>query len=279
VKRAFILLRDAPGYPREAVAWGAASLGYTPQFGGVDRTFNVEDLLITWTPWRGSLSHRLGEQHRRDGGKWIVMENGYIDGTKVKQYAVGLNGFNGSGDHRNVGSDCDRWMALCLEGLDLKPWRETGEHIVVFGQMGVHDHRFSMPPNWPDEILDRLLLLTPRKVLYRPKPSRPRLLNRPHPNAMGLVPEWKDIPLERLLQNAWATVVYNSKCAVESIRRGIPALYDGTQSIISSLVERGINCIETPPQPAREQFFYDLAYAQWSADEVATGYPFERLLS
>jgi len=279
MKRAFILLRDAPGYPREAVAWGAASIGYSPQFGGVDRTFGIEDLLITWTPWRGSLSHRLGEQHKQNGGKWIVLENGYIGGTKTKQYAVGLNGFNGSGDHRNNESDCDRWMALCLEGLDLKPWREDGEHIVVFGQMGVHDHRFSMPPNWPDDILSRLAILTPRKVLYRPKPSRPRLLNQPHANAMNIDFNWRDAPLEQFFKNAWATVVYNSKCAVESIRCGIPALYDGTQSILSSIVERGVGCIEAPPRPSREQFFYDLAYAQWSADEISTGYPFERLLS
>lgn len=272
--RAFILMRDTESYPLAAVVAGVQALGYNAHIGGVDRTINSKDLLITWTPWRGSLSHRLGEQHKASGGQWVVMENGYIAGVKEPHYSIGLNGFNGFGDHRAENSAPDRWKSF---GLEILPWRANGEHIAVFSQMGGHDLRFTHHPNWPDDVVSRLEGLSPRKVLYRPKPTRPRYFLKIHENVSVL--ESGNYEVESYLKGAWVAVVYNSKIAVESLRVGVPALFDSPCSILKSILQPGIESIENPAMPDREQFFYNLAYAQWSAAEIASGEPFKRILS
>lgn len=271
--RAFILMHDRPGYPLESVVAGAKSLGYSVQIGGVDHSINSKDLLITWTPWRGSLSHRLGEQHKASGGRWIVMENGAISSTREPQYSVGLNGFNGYGQHRNKGMTSERWQSL---ELDILPWRDCGTHVAVFAQMGGHDLRFTMPPNWPDDIVSRIESLSARPVMYRPKPLRPRYFMKLHKSAK--TPDFSGCEVADYLRDAWVAVVYNSKIAVEAIRLGIPALYDGPVSVLNPIVEQGIAAIENPPTPTREQFFWDLAHTQWSAKELESGTPFTRLL-
>lgn len=274
MKRAFILMRDTVDYPREAALHGLQSLGYSAQFNGVDRTFNNKDLLVTWTPWKGSLSHRLGEQHKKNGGKWIVMENGYIGGLGKPYYAVGLNGFNGYGDHRNNGMSSARWESF---GLPILPWVTGGDHLVVFAQMGGHDHRFTMPPNWPDDIIQRLRKITDKRILYRPKEMRPRYLTMKYENVS--TPSFASLPISHCFLNAAAVIVYNSKLAVEAIRLGVPALYDGPVSILSSILQRGIEGVNNPTLPNREQFFYDVAYSQWNSVELSSGEPFQRLLS
>lgn len=271
--RAFVLIRDRDVYPRAAVIAGLQALGYSVQLDGLSSSFNKKDLLVTWTPWQSSLSQRAGETHKERGGKWIVLENGYIQ-TPVAQYAVGLNGFNGWGDHRNECSPPDRWDALQLE---IKPWREGGEHIALFAQMGGHDYNLTMPSYWPDDVAQRLALLTKRPIVYRPKPSRPKYMTKQHTNVS--MPPFVDVPLSGYLDNAWAAVVYSSKTAVEALRCGIPALYDGPMSILRTIVPRGIEFIEDPPRPERWPFFCDLAYAQWSKEEISTGVPFQRLLT
>jgi hypothetical protein len=161
--------------------------------------------------------------------------------------------------------------------LEIMPWRERGEHVALFAQMGGHDLDVTMSLHWPDDVVDRLTALTQRTIVYRPKPERPRYFLRLHEQVT--MPDFVGVPVEQFLENAWAAVVYNSKIAVEALRRGVPALYDGPNSIVGGLVPRGIENIEDPPRPEREQFFYDLAYAQWSAEEIATGAPFKRMLA
>lgn len=271
--RAFVLIKDQAAYPRAAVIAGLQAIGYNTYADGLSSSFSKKDLLVTWTPWKSSLSQRAGEMHKERGGRWIVLENGYIQ-TQATQYAVGLNGFNGWGDHRNESSPPDRWESL---GLEIKPWRESGEHVVLFAQMGGHDYSLTMPPYWPDDIVQRLSLLTRRSIIYRPKPLRPKYLTKQYKNVS--MPSFVDTPLSWYFENAWAAVVYSSKTAVEALRCGIPALYDGPMSILRTIVPRGVEFIEDPPQPERWPFFCDLAYAQWSAEELSTGLPFQRLLS
>lgn len=271
--RAFVLIRDQVSYPRGAVIAGLQALGYSVHADGLSSSFNKKDLLVTWTPWKNSLSQRAGEMHKERGGKWIVLENGYIH-TSIAQYAVGLNGFNGWGDHRNENSPPDRWESL---GLEIKPWREAGEHIALFAQMGGHDYSLTMPSYWPDDVVQRLEMLTKRLIIYRPKPSRPKYMAKQHLNVS--MPPFTDVPLSRYFENAWAVVVYSSKIAVEALRCGVPALYDGPMSVLRTIIPRGLDAIEDPPLPERWPFFCDLAYAQWSAEEISTGLPFQRLLS
>lgn len=269
MNNAYILVRQRAGYPHEAIMEGARAAGYMPHY-GFDRDIGKDDLLITWTPWRNSIADRAGERHQENGGKWIVCENGYLG---LGQTALGLGGYNGWGDHRNGGSPPDRFDELKQRVF---PWREDGRHILLIGQAGGTDGRFTPATGWVDEVVDRISALTDRPIIYRPKPRYPRMPEREHANFSVA---GDALSLGELLRGAWATVVYTSKVGVASILAGVPVLYCGPRSVLSNQYGPGLEKIEAPPVFEREPWLWDLAYAQWSPEEIALGEPFKRLLA
>lgn len=269
MNNAYVLVRQRDGYPHAAIMAGARAAGYSPRY-GFDRDIDRDALLVTWTPWRNSIADRAGERHQANGGKWVVCENGYIG---LGQTALGLGGYNGWGDHKNEASPPDRYDVLKQR---LFPWREDGRHILVIGQAGGTDGRFTPPESWIDNVAEELATLTDRPVVYRPKPRYPRMPKREHAN---MTVAGDSLSLGELLRGAWATVVYTSKVSVASVLAGVPVLYCGPKCVLSNQYGSGLENIENPPTFEREPWLWDLAYAQWSPDEIATGEPFKRLLA
>lgn len=270
---AHILVRQREGYPHEALEAGCRAAGLTPQFGHGGK-LDPEVVLVTWTPWRGSLADRAGEQHRARGGAWIVCENGYFNDVEGNRYiSMALCGYNGWGHSLPSGLLSDRFDAL---GLAIQPWREEGEHILLVGQAGGTDARFTMPTGWPDDVIERIRAVTDRPIIYRPKPTRPLPLLRKHAGVTTADPH---VPISELFQGAWAAVIHSSKVSAYALLHGTPVLYDGESCVLSSLYGRGVELVEDPPMPERKPFFDDLAYAQWSHDEIASGEPFHWLLN
>lgn len=265
-----ILVRDREGYPYAELMAGLSAHGLTPQ--PLTRaTPDPRAVLVTWTPWRGGLADRVGSAHASRGGDWIVCENGYLGGKN--HVAMGRAGYNGWGVATPTGRPPDRFETLELK---IEPWRESGEHILVIGQAGGTDHRFTMPLDWPDKVIECLRRLTNRPIIYRPKPTRPE----------PLASDWSDVTtadrhvtLDELFEGAHAVVVYNSKVAGYALLKGVPVLYDAAHCALSALYLRGLDSLENPPQPDRWPFFCDLAYAQRSRAEIASGAAFSYLLS
>src|SRR5690349_13257904 len=99
----------------------------------------------------------------------IVLETGYINRGEGedKHYAAGLNGLNGRANFRNEGMIGDRSSSL----PSLKPWRESGEHIVLCGQVpwdASVDHTNHV--KWLIETAALLQMLTKRPIVFRPHP-------------------------------------------------------------------------------------------------------------
>jgi hypothetical protein len=97
----------------------------------------------------------------------------------------------------------ERWDAL---GLEIKPWREAGDHILVcpnrhFGMRGL-----AMPQDWEQRTLKEMRAQTKRPIRVRP-----------HPN--GSKPAR---PLAEDLVGAWCVVIWASSCGVHALLAGIP---------------------------------------------------------
>lgn len=229
-----------------------------------------DTLLVTWTPWSGSLSQITGEKHRKIG-TWLVMENGYIPKINgIKYYAVGQNGFNGMGDHRADNSPSDRWKSFSVRYQR----KQNKGYILVIGQFGHKDTRISMPINWPDQILNEIRMFTDRPIVYRPKPERGRL-----PVQLYTDMTIDEVtPLDVLISSAYAVVVYSSKAAIYAMLSGVPVIVTGQYSIVKHLCCNDIADIEEVKPVELEQFWYDLAYMQWSEEEIASGVPFRRFM-
>jgi hypothetical protein len=85
-------------------------------------------------------------------------------------------------------------------------------------------------------------------------------------------------PLETDLNEAWCTVTYTSGVGVDSILAGIPVVgcHPGNFAYpLSSTIKN----IEQPIMPNRQQWCADIAYVQWSLDEIRQGKPWNHLKS
>ncbi len=266
-KLAIIYIRQNDLYPWQSIQAGLESLGYQVKF-GLHKPKD-DDLLITWTPWKGTASHRQGELHKANGGKWIVFENGYIpDIHGVKYWAAGLNGYNGWGDHR-VKDDSSRWDSW---GLEIKQWRrDSGEYSLVVGQFGHKDTRYSMPKDWPEKIIKKINPnMFDQNIIYRPKPSRPRA-----PDIKGFKLSTNKLLLDDLKISADCFTWNSPSVSVECLLFGVPVFINSKTHII---IDLGYNQFEYPSCD-RKKIFNKLAWTQWKNKEIEEGKPFVHLLS
>jgi hypothetical protein len=102
------------------------------------------------------------------------------------------------------------------------------------------------------------------KTHFRPHPAR---LEKHSIDAKHYGCPIADGPLDREIRAASSVMTWNSKAVLEAIRLDVPFVIAGPNSIAKDY-----------KRAEREQFLYNIAYAQWTEDELSTGIPFRRLL-
>jgi len=191
----------------------------------------------------------------------IVLETGYInrgDGD-FNHYAAGFNGLNGRADFRNAGSPGDRAAQL---SVTLQPWRRSGEHILLCGQVpwdaSVNHINFNQ---WLEVTRKTLRDATARPVRFRPHPQ----IAKP------------DLSLEEDLEDCWAVVTFNSNAAVEAAIRGLPIFAVDAGSMAYPIANKDVSQIDRPHTPERMQWLNNLAYTQWTPQEMREGLAWSHL--
>lgn len=200
-------------------------------------------------------------------------------------FRVGIGGvFPDEADYVNRDSPPDRWQRLAREfGIALAPWRRSGQHVLVVGQMpGDASLRGTDILAWMEEVIATLRRHTDRPILVRPHP----LTNSRQMEAMagrlrglkGVTVDFPpDGPIGTALQGAWASVTFSSTAAVDSLLAGVPAFSFSPVSIAWPVTGHDLARIEDPEMPPREPWLHDLAYAQWSPTEMQAGVVWQRL--
>jgi hypothetical protein len=150
-------------------------------------------------------------------------------------------------------------------GMQIRPWRESGRHIVVVGMSGKGAATEGYAPQqWERETVERLRKLTRRPIIYRPKPNW--LHARPIPGTIFQ----RNVELNDALHNCHAVVCHHSNVAVDALIQGIPAFCD--EGIALPMAGTDLAMIEEPPMPdGREQWAADVAWTQWSRAEMEDG--------
>lgn len=204
----------------------------------------------------------LAKRWEAAGATVIVTENGWIgkapDGGKL--FALCRGQHNGAGTW-SEGAE-DRWTPL---GVPLKPWRATGNHVLVLAQRGFGPPEVAQPRDFVPRTVARLKAMTQRPIVVREHPGR-----------------FKDRakPLDEDLHDCWAGVTWASGAAIKALAAGIP-VFHGLERWIGAPAAVHIKkslCIEEPFLGDRLPMFRRLAHAQWSGAEIATGEPIRRLL-
>lgn len=253
-------IREAVAYRREAFLAGLDRAGYRVVQHGTPES--SRDLLCIWNKY--TQNERDAEAWEAAGGTVVVVENGYIGHDKQgrQHYAIACHAHNGAG-WWPIGTDDLRWPRL---GIDVKPWRKEGQHILVCAQRSIGSRTMASPPGWAETTAKRLRQLTTREVRIRPHPG-----NKEPPKVL----------LADDLRDAHACVIWSSGCGVHALVAGVPVFYHAPNWICEGAA---IRLCEAPEavvcdDALRMQALRRMCWAQWSVDEIAAGEPFIRIRS
>lgn len=213
---------------------------------------------------------KVFRQQREEKRDVVVLETGYVnrgDG-ETHHYAAGFNGLNGRADFRNKNMGPDRWEAL---GVQLVPY-SRGETVILCSQVPQdasvdfegYDHY-----KWIDEIAAKIQRQTRRPIIFRPHP----LAKRPAPKGC----HFSSGPLAEDLKNAHCVVTFNSNSAVEAAILGKPVFAFDPGSMAWEIATKTLTQIEEPVYANRTQWARNLAYTQWTPQEMAEGVTWKHL--
>lgn len=252
------MIRNKPHYRHDAFMSGLAACGFDAvRSDSSNHDLGPGDLLVTWNLYGRYRSAFVNAEKR--GARTIVAENGYVgqDAAGRQFYALGYRGHNGYGWWFPGGPE--RWAAL---GLTIAPPVDRPDgYVLVADQRGIGHPDWASPRDFVEQARAALRAagIGPVRVRYHPGRHQPQA------------------PLEDDLAGARLVVVWSSNVANAAMLRGIPAVRMGPYHVNSALPRwRGSGPV--PPVGDRLAGFRDLAWAQWSVDEIAAGAPFRHLL-
>lgn len=251
----------SPSSHRQAIADGFRALGFdvieTPSPIPDSRTRYV----VCWG-WR------RGQALRSRGYEVLVMERGYI-GDRFHYTSLGWNGLNNHAVFPEYPDDGgERFRA---HGGVLKPWKEGGNYALILGQVK-NDASLKglyIGP-WYSTIAKRITKTHGIDVYFRPHPEARRrggyLSIEGAPIMSG--------SLEASLDGALFTAAYNSNSCLDSILHGVPT-YAGDSGTMAWGMH--MPTLDEIVRPQREPIVHQIAWRQWSMEEIRSGYPLEAL--
>jgi hypothetical protein len=248
----------------------------------VNRDDGECDVAVIWSVlWQGRMAkyRNIWETYRKRNKPVVVVEVGGI--KRNETWKIGINGINREADFGNDVVDAERWKKF---NIDLKPWKQTGDNIIVCGQH-THSHQWrNNPPmtKWFDQQITGIRKYTDKPIVIRPHPRNGVLLDvKKYKNVKIVLPKkdqatYDDTDLAERLQSAWAVVSYSSNPAMTAAFAGIP-VYVSEASLSYDIGNKNFDNINNPNMPDRQQWANKLSYTEWWIDEIQQGIPWQRI--
>ena len=206
---------------------------------------------------------KVAHEYLAQGKEVLVAERGYV-GDRFEWTSLGWNGLNGRADFRNSDMPHERWETLW--GNRLKPWREQGGYVLLLGQVGGDqavrhiDYR-----KWVVDTA-RALMDIGHDVRWRS-----------HPNDPSVTCPAKAIggTLEHAFAGAMMAVGFSSNSTLDAVLAGVPTITMDEGAMAYAVTGHDVD--RKPPAPDRTQWAANLAYCQWSWDEIENGTAWEHI--
>lgn len=203
-------------------------------------------------------------------GRFAFTDNDY--------HRVGINSTLFKGDFNNDKCPPDRWNDLV--GLSLKRTRRHGEHVLLILQNPGDASMDGVDPfEWGVSSVKALRQYTSRKIIIRPHPLAYTFPEAVHAQ-IRTIPN-VEVSFDKTFERCWCAVAYSSGMSVNAVLNGIPVLSRSVRNNMANPVAFfSFDMIEDAPMPSmdiRRQWVYDLAYTQWSTNEIRYGSPWLHL--
>ena len=240
------------------------------------------DVTVIWSVlWQGKMKgyQSIWEECQKKNTPVVVLEVGGI--KRNETFKVGINGVNREADFANQTFDGERWKKLNIE---LKPWRSTGDTIIICGQHH-RSHQWRNNPTmnlWFEQQINEIRKHTDRPIVIRPHPRNPTGFDiSKWKNVTKVLPQRDyntvdDTDFKEKLKQAWAVVNYSSNPAMMSVFNGIP-VFVSAQSLCYDVGNTSLSNINNPAMPDRSNWANKLAYTEWTTEEIKQGLPWQRI--
>jgi len=217
------------------------------------------ELAVIWGVRRTAII----EQQRKASKDYLVMERGYF-GDRFQMTSLAFNGLNGRGEFYNHRMLADRWNK---HGVEIKDWKHTGDYALLIGQV-LGDMSLANVDigAWYKRMLREIPDATGLPIRFRPHPSRPYVLAGQNSYIK---------PLAEDLAHAALVVTMNSNVGIDAVLSGVPCVSYDVGAMARSMTSHDVR--DALVKPNREQWANDLAYCQWTAEEIASGEAWEHL--
>ena len=130
--------------------------------------------------------------------------------------------------------------------------------------------------------IDLIRQYTNRQIVVRPHPRCP---------IPAIQYEFKNVKVQQPKQiqgtyddfdfdptHAYAVVNWSSNPATQAVMAGVP-VFVGPDSLAYDVGNSNLAKINNPSMPDRTQWLNDIAYTEWTIEEISTGFPIKRLTS
>ena len=166
----------------------------------------------------------------------------------------------------------------------MKPWRQTGQDIILCGQhTSSHQWRNNPPMSaWFEQNIKEIRKYTDKPIIIRPHPRNHVAIDTSKYKDVKMVGPrrdrntYDDTDLADRLKSAWAVVSHSSNPAMTAVFSGIP-VYVSEASLSYDVGNKTFDNINNPNMPDRQQWANKLAYTEWWPDEIEQGKPWKRI--
>ena len=172
--------------------------------------------------------------------------------------------------------DLNKWTTYSQwHNAELKPWRITGDHILIFCQRPKGFNMFINQEDWLDSIIAKIREHSSRPIMIRMHPgdgSRDKQIQKIQKKYGTTITISTHDNISEALVNCWCTVGINSTPNVVAAIEGIPGyIEDPAHSWATDVAFTDIAQLENPPLPDRSAWINKIANMHWSNDEVKSG--------
>lgn len=172
--------------------------------------------------------------------------------------------------------DKNKWATFSAwHGVELKPWRTAGNHILVLCQRPKGFNMFTDQEVWLDKTIKRIRKHTDRPIMIRMHPgdgTRFKQIEKIQKKYGTTVTISEHESIRDALVNCWCTVGINSTPNVVAAIEGVPGFVeDPTHSWAADIAFNDLGLVENPPLPDRSDWIHKIANIHWSNDEVRSG--------
>ena len=219
----------------------------------------------------GISQRHLIRAHQATGARCLIMEMGFV-GDRLARQSLLWDGLNGYGTHPRATDGGERWREEFGTAI-VKPWRVDGDYVLLIGQYpGDQSIKHFEIGEWYRRAATAARRAFAMPVHFRPHPEAARKGVKP-PAMTGVTVLRGD--LDAALKGAAVVVTANSNTGVLAAIAGVPVI----------ATDRGAMCwpvashtfTEPLVTPDRSQWLADLAWAQWSIEEMRSGAAWEHV--